>query len=180
MMSVTATNSEAPRTRESDELIEHIIEEAQPLFQAQRRVIAKVWQDRSVSKLNLHVLILLDANGPQSMSQLATLADVALPNLSGIIERMVERGLVKRAGDETDRRVVVIHSTAKGRSYVEQLESVRREGLREILRDLDASELQVCLKAMQLMGREAERSTPERRPTQSDPTTTTPPRREGR
>lgn len=175
---MTVTNPDRQRAVKSDELIERIIDEAQPLFMAQRRVIAKVWQDRSVSKLNLHVLILLDANGPQSMSQLATLADVALPNLTGIIDRMVERGLVERARDDTDRRVVVIHSTAKGRSYVEQLESVRREGLREILRHLDPSEQQVCLKALQLMGREAERSKPDSRSGQPD-RATTPPRREG-
>ncbi len=142
---------EATATTSTDELIERIIDGMQPLFAAQRRVIAKVWQDRSISKLNLHVLMLLQAHGPQSMSQLAALADVSLPNLTGIIDRMEERELVTRVRDSDDRRVVVIHTTAEGAACVEELESVRRQELRRILHRLDPDELQICLRASELM-----------------------------
>ncbi len=171
MMLVTPTNSPSPERVGTDELVERIIDAAQPLFMAQRHAIAKVWQDRSVSKLNLHLLILLDVNGPQTMSQLATLADVALPNLTGIIDRMVDGGLVERERDDNDRRVVVVHSTAKGQSYVEQLESARREGLRQILVALGPSEQEVCLQAMQLMGREADKIKRRHRSEKHDATT---------
>lgn len=134
-----------------DDLVERIIDEMQPMLAAQRRVIAKVWQDRSISKLNLHVLMLLQAHGPQSMGQLAALADVALPNLTGIIDRMEERDLVKRERDSDDRRVVVIHTTAEGAACVEELESVRRQELRRVLVRLSTAELHLCLQAMELI-----------------------------
>ncbi len=138
-----------------DDIVEQIIDEAQPLFNAQRRVIARVWQDRSISKLNLHLLMLLEVNGPQAMSSLAGLADVALPNLTGIIDRMEERKLVRRVRDKQDRRVIIIHTTSEGRACLAELETVRREELRRILQQLEPAEQELCLRAMQAIARAA-------------------------
>ena len=137
------------------DLVEQIIDEAQPLLNAQRHVIAKVWQDRSISKLNLHLLMLLEVHGPQPMSQLAALGDVALPNLTGIIDRMEERKLVRRVRDKDDRRVVVVHATTHGHDCLAELETVRRDELRRILGKLGADEQRLCLKAMQAISRAA-------------------------
>ncbi len=148
-----------------DDLVEQIIDEAQPLFNAQRHIIAKVWQDRSISKLNLHLLMLLEVHGPQPMSQLAALGDVALPNLTGIIDRMEGRGLVRRVRDKDDRRVIVVHATTHGHDCLAELETVRREELRRILRKLGPDEQRLCLKAMQAIARAA---------TDLEPSTTAP------
>ena len=139
----------------ADDIVEQIIDETEALFTAQRRVIARVWQDRSISKLNIHLLMLLQVHGPQSMSQLAGLADVALPNLTGIVDRMEERGLVRRERDSVDRRVVVVHATAQGAALLAELESVRREELRRILRTLALDEQQLCLRAMRIISQAA-------------------------
>jgi len=139
----------------ADDIVEQIIDEAESLFTAQRRVIAKVWQDRSISKLQIHLLMLLQLHGPQSMSQLAALAEVALPNLTGIIDRLEEKELVRRERDEQDRRVVTVHLTTQGADVVAELESVRREELRRILRTLDPEEQQLCLRAMRIISRAA-------------------------
>jgi DNA-binding MarR family transcriptional regulator len=139
----------------ADDVVEQIVDEAESLFTAQRRVIARVWQDRSISKLNIHLLMLLQVHGPQSMSQLAALADVALPNLTGIVDRMEERELVRRERDREDRRVVVVHVTTQGTAILAELESVRREELRRILRTLDPDEQRLCLRAMRIISRAA-------------------------
>ena len=139
----------------ADDVVEQIVDEAESLFTAQRRVIARVWQDRSISKLNIHLLMLLQVHGPQSMSQLAALADVALPNLTGIVDRMEERELVRRERDREDRRVVVVHVTTQGTAILAELESVRREELRRILRTLDPEEQRLCLRAMRIISRAA-------------------------
>jgi DNA-binding MarR family transcriptional regulator len=138
-----------------DPVIEGIIEAFEPLLVAQRRVMAKVWQDRSISKLNLHLLMLLEANGPQSMSRLAALANVALPNLTGTVSRMEELGLVVRESDSRDRRLVVVRKTPRGRALLQELESVRHEELRRILHELSPPERRQCLDAMRIMARAA-------------------------
>jgi DNA-binding MarR family transcriptional regulator len=143
-----------------DPVIEGIVEAFEPVLAAQRRVLAAVWQDRSISKLNLHILFLLRAHGPRSMSRLAALANVALPNLTGIVGRMEELGLVVRESDPRDRRLVVVRETARGRSCIEEIESVRREELRRILQRLTPEERRSCLKAMRTMARAAAATLP--------------------
>jgi DNA-binding MarR family transcriptional regulator len=149
------TGSTGSETLERDPVIEAIIDAFEPLHAAQRRVMAKVWQDRSISKLNLHLLMLLDANGPQSMSRLAALANVALPNLTGTVRRMEELGLVARESDSRDRRVVVVRETSRGRALLQELESIRRDELRRILLALSPAERHQCLDAMRIMARAA-------------------------
>jgi DNA-binding MarR family transcriptional regulator len=156
-----ATEETAADGTGRDPVIEGIIDAFEPVLAAQRRVIAKVWQDRSISKLNLHLLMLLDAHGPQSMSRLAALANVALPNLTGCVGRMEELGLVVRASDSRDRRLVVVRKTPRGRALVQEIESVRREELRRILNTLSADERARCLDAMRIMARAAAASLPE-------------------
>ena len=144
-----------------DPVIEGIIDAFEPVLAAQRRVIARVWQDRSISKLNLHLLMLLDAHGPQPMTRLAALANVALPNLTGIVGRMEELGLVVRESDSRDRRLVVVRQTPHGQALLQEIESVRREELRRILHTLSPDERVECLDAMRIMARAATASLPE-------------------
>ena len=143
-----------------DPVIEEIVEAFEPVLAAQRRVLAAVWQDRSISKLNLHILMLLQAHGAQPMSRLAALANVALPNLTAIVGRMEELGLVVRESDPRDRRLVVVRETDRGRSCIEELQSVRRDELRRILHTLTPGERQLCLDSMRTMARAASASQP--------------------
>ena len=171
MTRTTAADTQ-PRTEESasadapdqDPVIEGIIDAFEPVLAAQRRVIARVWQDRSISKLNLHLLMLLDAHGPQPMTRLAALANVALPNLTGIVGRMEELGLVVRESDSRDRRLVVVRQTPRGQALLQEIESVRREELRRILHTLSPDERVECLDVMRIMARAATASLPEPEP----------------
>ena len=159
----TSTGRAVPATEDGEDgsLIERIIEAYEPVVAAQRSVIARVWRDRSISKLNLHLLMLLCAHGPQPMGRLAALADVSLPNLTAMVDRMEQLRLVKRVQDDSDRRVVIVRPTARGRSQVEEIESIRREEMRRILRRLSPSEQRLCLRAMQAMARAAEAGRPD-------------------
>jgi DNA-binding MarR family transcriptional regulator len=143
-----------------DPVIEEIVEAFEPVLAAQRRVLAAVWQDRSISKLNLHILMLLQAHGAQPMSRLAALANVALPNLTAIVGRMEELGLLARESDPRDRRLVVVRETDRGRSCIDELQSIRRDELRRILHTLTPGERQLCLDAMRTMARAASASQP--------------------
>jgi DNA-binding MarR family transcriptional regulator len=163
LMTTTTGKQMAPPDRrprpvgapEPDPVIEAIVDAFEPVLAAQRRVLAAVWLDRSVSKLNLHILMLLEAHGPQSMSRLAALASVALPNLTAIVGRMEELGLVVREAAASDRRLVMVRPTERGRSCAEDIQSVRRDELRRILRALSPQERQRCLEAMRTMARAA-------------------------
>jgi DNA-binding MarR family transcriptional regulator len=66
------------------------------------------------------------------MSRLAEDLGVALPNATGIVDRLCERGLVERMPDAADRRVVRVCLTDAGRQLVDEMEAGRRERLRRL------------------------------------------------
>ena len=154
-MTTVATPGTAVDHADREETVEQIIAAYEPVVLSQRRVLARVWKDRSISKRNMHLLMLLEAHGPLSMSELAAHAESSLPNLTGTIGRMEELGLVRRSHSEDDRRRVNVRATAKGRALVQQIELVRRGELRRILLKLTPEEQALCLQAMQAMARAA-------------------------
>ena len=54
-------------------------------------------------------------DGDQSVGDLSKLIGTGLPATSRIIDRMVDRGLIIRRRDETDRRIAIVSATAKAR-----------------------------------------------------------------
>src|SRR6478735_9626852 len=78
----------------TDAVVDAIVAEYEPIVARTRRLMAGIWHDRTVSKTGMFVLMQLDHHGPISMSRLAGLLDVGLPNMTGIVTRMEELGYV--------------------------------------------------------------------------------------
>ena len=126
----------AESTSESTDLVQSILEQLEPLIARQRRAVARHGCLRAISNTHLHVLFLLEGEGPLPMSRLAEMLDVSLPNVTGIVDRMVERGLVERGRDADDRRVVTVSATDGGREAVEEIDQIRRRALGSVLERL--------------------------------------------
>ena len=138
-------------------MVDRIVAEYEPLVAWQRRAMAGIWHDRRVSKTALFVLMQLEMHGPVSMSRLAGLLGVGLPNMTGIVTRMEEHGLVERVRDDRDRRVVLVRATARGSEMVEELEAIRQQHLRQLVAQLGPSDRQACLQAFRALREVAER-----------------------
>jgi DNA-binding MarR family transcriptional regulator len=93
----------------------------------------KKWLKGSLSLIHLHVLSILEAEGPIPMSRVADTLDVSLASATGIVGRMEERGLVERRHDDEDRRVVLVHPTEKGGAVFHDMIEQRREHLRQVV-----------------------------------------------
>lgn len=111
------------------------------------------WLQGSLSIIQLHVLTVLEGEGPISMSRLADALDVSVASATGIVDRMEQRGLVERRHAETDRRVVLVHATRAGEEIFSELELHRRMMLKEVLSRLTNEELKSCLVGMRAMAR---------------------------
>ncbi len=123
----------------------------------QRQAMARHGCLRAVSNTNLHVLMLLENEGPVPMSRLADLLDASLPNLTGIVGRMEERGLVERLRDDPDRRVVLVGITSAGRTTVQEADATRQKHLAVILEAMPPAEQATCLAAFRALRRTAQR-----------------------
>lgn len=96
---------------------------------------------RGVSMSHLHVMSMLERHGELTMSKVAEALDVSVSNVTGLVDRMEERGLVERARVPDDRRVVQVCLTPAGRAVLSDLEVFRDETLGRVIDRLDERQL---------------------------------------
>ena len=102
------------------------------------------------------VLSQLADSGTLSMTELAASRRVALNTATSLVDRLALAGLVQRQGDPSDRRVVRVAVTEKGKRLVSELATARRRVIREMLdrlSDAEVAQVQAALPALaQLAG----------------------------
>ena len=97
---------------------------------------------RGVTQTQFLVLASIRAYGRCTMSTLAHNLHVSMPTVSGIVERLVRGGHVRRLSKPEDRRQVIVELTRHGQIFFQQFEAVVRRRWEEVLRSLGAQELQ--------------------------------------
>ena len=73
----------------------------------------------NISSAQLNCLVILYENGPLPPSQIAKLMMVNSSTITGIIDRLEQKGLVKRMRISTDRRVITVDLTKNGKVLAE-------------------------------------------------------------
>ncbi len=79
-------------------------------------------------------------SGTLSMGQIARELGVSLPTTSSLVDRLQREGMVARAVDDRDRRVVLVHLTRKGRTVYQRMERLLTDLLTRLLADLTEAE----------------------------------------
>jgi DNA-binding MarR family transcriptional regulator len=124
---------------------------------------ARVWVDVELTMSQLKMMFVLhSAMGPGGslglrVSEVAQWLGVTLPTVTAVMDKLVERGLVKRAEDRLDRRQHVCRLTANGQEMIHRLMAGRRTFTTALLDHLDANELKAFLGGMQVLLVAAER-----------------------
>lgn len=137
---ITRVTTQAAAGHAVDDRTHEIIEALAPLLAQHRQRMAARCHTHGVSLLGFQVLALLEMHAPMPMGHLAEKLDVALPNATGLVNRMEERGLIMRRDDPADRRVVLVELTAAGRRLIGEMESERQERMRRLFRQLDPAQ----------------------------------------
>lgn len=68
---------------------------------------------------------------------------VSAPTASGLVERLVEKGLISRADDREDRRVRRLHPTADGLSVIREMDSMFSRALGAVVQHLALDDLEL-------------------------------------
>jgi DNA-binding MarR family transcriptional regulator len=103
------------------------------------------------------MLFLLFVDGHKRMSDLASDLGVTLATATGLVERMVEKGLVTRESQPDDRRVVLCRLSESGRTSVSRIWESAGNRMGELLKSLDTANLQSLSGALEAMLASAER-----------------------
>ncbi len=101
------------------------------------------------------VLYLVGAAGQLRMSVLAARLGVTLSTVSGLVDRLVEQGLLDRRDDPADRRQVVLSLTGEGVAFLERFRELNARQLRQLLARLADDELDVVRRALDHLDRAA-------------------------
>jgi len=74
------------------------------------------------------------------MSQLAKQLEISRPAATGLVDRLMAQGLVQREDDQTDRRVVKIRISTKGKKLTKNICEQRRRSTVKIFSKISAQE----------------------------------------
>ena len=96
------------------------------------------------------------SRGPKRITEVSKAHGVALPNASNMVERLVKKGLVRRAPDPNDRRVALASLTDKGRQAVEAMARSNFVIVDNLTMALSIAELEVVVRALEILNRGAD------------------------
>jgi DNA-binding MarR family transcriptional regulator len=147
---VTLNESGAPSRRKT---VNGLLDELTSWSPRERAGAFRHWLRGSLSLVHLHVLTVLESDGPLAMSKLAEALDVSVASATGIVDRMEQRGLVGRRREPDDRRVVLVHATDAGDSVFRDLAMDRRKHLARLLDRMTDAELESFLVGLRAMRR---------------------------
>jgi DNA-binding MarR family transcriptional regulator len=138
----------APPSTQATDRANEIIQALAPLLAQHRHRWAARCQAHGLSIVGFQVLALLEMHGGMPMTRLADELGVALPNATGIVGRLVERGIVARSDDAEDRRRVVVTLTDAGRGLIGEMEEGRRERMSRLFSQMTDDQQQRLLQSV--------------------------------
>lgn len=109
---------------------------------------ACIGQPLKLRRAEYSVLALLRANDRVTAKGLAVSLSISLPNMSVLLDRLVERDLLRRIPDERDRRAQLIELTDAGRRLADMAAGVAATMEQDLLNVLSTSEQNLLLEML--------------------------------
>jgi DNA-binding MarR family transcriptional regulator len=68
---------------------------------------------------------------------------VSAPTASGLVDRLVEKGLLVRVDDRDDRRVRRLHLTDAGRALTREMDSLVQRAMMKVIQNMTVADLEI-------------------------------------
>ncbi len=136
---------------EKQVVIREIIFQIRRLMQAGSLYTKELNKKHQVSSAQLNCLLALYENGPLSSSQIARHIFVKPSTVTGIIDRLEQKGLARRTRQSTDRRVITIELTESGERLSENAPPPIQQKIMDGLSRLSAREAESILQGLQTL-----------------------------
>ena len=128
------------------EVINEIMELQRRMSQVIIPYAIKSWRELDVPLAQLKSLLIIAGKGETNFSTLAQDLGVTPGDVTGIIERLVEQGLVSRKPSPEDRRIIWLQATDKGRDLLANLMESQTRHMVHILEYMSLEDLKSLLK----------------------------------
>ena len=131
--------------------VEEMIELQRRIDRDRRQYELDAWMSLNLGIGQLKTLFFISNRGATTTGKLATALKVTPTNITGIIDRLLEKNLITRTGDTDDRRVLVLRTTPKGDELVAELRQKRRERMSELFNRLNEEEAAIVARGLKIM-----------------------------
>ncbi len=127
---------------DKQKLIQSILDSQQEIGRYQVLGDIDPWLELELSTPQLKALLIISgAEDGLRMRPFAERIGASTPYATGIVDRLVERGLVERMPHPSDRRVVLVRLTGEGREFLERLSDSMRSMAVPLLEQMDEKDL---------------------------------------
>lgn len=115
------------------------------LYLDSRRMVKTI----GLSNPQCMVINTINTNGPCSLSELSRYLNVSAANMTGLIDRLEKKGIVRRNRKEGDRRITIVELTENGKALGQSIPDSIEEKLIHGLDDASDYELKTIRDAIQ-------------------------------
>ncbi len=141
----------APVPDETKDVIDEVVFQIKRLIQAEEYHTKALNKEYQVSAPQLNCLMALFKNGPLPPSQIARYILVESSTVTGIIDRLEQKGFVKRIRSSQDRRKIFIELTDSGRTLASCAPPPIQLKLHDGLKKLNHQELDKILEVLNML-----------------------------
>jgi DNA-binding MarR family transcriptional regulator len=128
--------------------IREIVYQIRRLMQAGELYTKELNKTYQVSAPQLHCLLALYDHGPLPPSQIARHVMVKSSTITGIIDRLEQKGLVTRLRNSPDRRVITIELTEAGRTLARNAPPPIQHKIADGLKKLPEAEVEQVINSL--------------------------------
>ena len=145
-------------TVDKTELIHRILSLQERIGRRMHNDAPDAWMTLNLTIAQLKSMLFINFEGVTNFKMLAEALKVTPPNVTGIIERLVEQGLVSRASNEQNRRTQNLKLTTKGVSLLAQLRERSTSHFAGILASLSVEDLLALVQGLNALANALEKS----------------------
>ncbi len=99
--------------------------------------------------------------GPMPVNTIGKKVLLTSGSISTAVDRLTQKGLVRRGRDPSDGRVFLVHLTGRGREMIEEAFGRHSQNLESVAGVLDPEERKTLVRLLKKLGRHAEAQQPQ-------------------
>lgn len=120
-----------------------------PLFHKKLLHPSDCFLKKDISPSHFHILAILKEAGKMSVSEIGKKLSISKPNMTPLIDKLVEEKMVERLPNSEDRRIINIALTSKGMEYIDLLKEQLANSMKSKLTFLSTEELEELSSSLQ-------------------------------
>ncbi len=135
--------------RTLNELLVHLLNNVMDI--EAEAVITEEFKD--ISNNDMHIIEAIGIDEPRKMSSIAKSLSITVGTLTTNMNNLEDKGYIIRERSTTDKRVVLVSLTEKGRKAFFHHRDFHRQMIRSVVKDLEEDEMKVLIKCLQKLTR---------------------------